>query len=388
MSRRTVQVNAVAYLIADDDPPPLADRLWALAGVRLTDELNGRPPAGAVTLTSDIAGGGPRVAEGGLAGVVGTPRSAFPALTTQGYTVHLRVAVEGYVPRTVPIAIPQDLTFPATFSPQPLVDLALRRQPTVVRGRVVQMAGGKPVPVAGATVTVTGVWWPTPPPANLIVPPSAPDLVSLASPLYFDRTPAAGQCSAVVLSPVLGDDKFTTDDVPAGANPVRLSNQQNVTAGDVLLLDPDDPELAEYLPVQSIAGATTADQPAAFTLAYPPARPHRKGAIARKVNSGAAGPPKALVRDGWAGDTCVFLANVTGLSASQQVRISGGPGPDEYHTASTFSAVSDAAGYYRLPPLSRVAQLDVSAAQGSQSGHQTFQPDYALGENVLDLRLS
>jgi hypothetical protein len=88
------------------------------------------------------------------------------------------------------------------------------------------------------------------------------------------------------------------------------------------------------------------------------------------------------------GDTCVFPADVTGLAASQQVQITGGPGPDEYHTAFTFTALSDADGYYRLAPVSRVAQLEVKAAQGLLVCDQTFQPDYTLHENVLDFRIT
>jgi hypothetical protein len=58
----------------------------------------------------------------------------------------------------------------------------------------------------------------------------------------------------------------------------------------------------------------------------------------------------------------------------------------------TFSVTSDAAGYYRLPPLSRVAQLEVHAEKivGAQTFHATtvFRPDYQQRDNRLDFILS
>ena len=50
-----------------------------------------------------------------------------------------------------------------------------------------------------------------------------------------------------------------------------------------------------------------------------------------------------------------------------------------------FSVSSDAAGYYRLPPLSRVAQLELRAERGALIPIQMeFRPDYRVRENRLD----
>jgi len=86
------------------------------------------------------------------------------------------------------------------------------------------------------------------------------------------------------------------------------------------------------------------------------------------------------------------LKGVAGLATATEVRISGGAVPDEYHSLSRFSVTSDADGYYRLPPLSRVALVKLSARK--KIGPQTFaaelefRPDYALRENRLDLTLT
>jgi hypothetical protein len=387
MSRLTVTADSVIYVVAPDDAPPLGLRPGFLAGVRLLDELTGQPPRGPITITPGVAHSSARVAEGGLVGLVGIPVRAFPGLATTGYAAGFLVNAEGFVPRAVTVQVPVLPAFPGAFRPPPVSDLALHRLPTMVRGRVVQVVMGQSAAVAGASVTLTGIWL-SPPPANVNVPPAAPSLVSLAPALYFDRAAGGGQLTPVPLTPVLGDDKLTLDAVPVGAQAVRLSNSQNLLAGDILLLDPDDPDLAEYLAIQVIAAGSTADQPASVTFTYPPALPHVLGTVARKVTPGLAGPAKFFARDGWAGDACVFLSDVAGLSPTQQVLISGGAAPDEYHAASMFVTTSDPDGYYRLPPLSRVVQLEIVASQGALTADVTFQPDYTLRENVLDLSVS
>jgi hypothetical protein len=387
MSREWVNSDSVVYLISPDNPSPAGLRSSMLAGVRVLDELTGQPADGPITVIPDQAHCSARVAEGGLVGLSGFPKRAFPSLASTGYSAGFVVQAVGFVPRAVSISLPANPMFPATFSPPPVNDLALHRVPTVVRGRVVQAVMGKSVPVVAASITVTGIWR-TPPPAHLHIPPDAPNVLSLAPPLYFDRATGAGQLSIVSLTPVLGDDKITLDAVAVGANPVRLSNSQNLLAGDIILLDPDDPERAEYLPIQSIAAGSTADQPASLTFTYATSLRHPAGTVTRKVTLGPAGAPKVFAQDGWVGDACVFLGDLLGLSATQQVRISGGA-PDEYHAAGMFVAHSDAEGFYRLPPLSRVARLEAIASKGAlKSDAIHFQPDYTLRENVLDFPVS
>ena len=169
MSRQTVQVDSIAYVVSPDDLPPPGARLSLLARLRLNDELTGQAPAGRVTATTDVPHAVPGMQEGGLVVLAGVPRSAFPRLAALSYNARISVVVEGFVPRMVTIAVPQDPTFPSTFTPPPLIDLALHRQPTVIRGRVVKLVGGSPVGVAGAAVALKGIWR-TPPPANVAVP--------------------------------------------------------------------------------------------------------------------------------------------------------------------------------------------------------------------------
>src|SRR5690348_2095397 len=139
MSRRTIQVGSVLWTISSDDPAPAGDRLWSLVGAGVTDELTGQPPVSELTVSSNAARSVPRVAQAGLLGAAGIPRRSFPRLAAQNYAVELQIDAERFVSRTVSIPVPQDLTFPATFSPPPLANVALHRQPTVIRGRVTQV---------------------------------------------------------------------------------------------------------------------------------------------------------------------------------------------------------------------------------------------------------
>ena len=384
MARELIQNESNVYLVSLDDPVVTAARLSLLAGVRLVDELTGAPPAGGVAVTPLHPPSTPRVAEGGLVGLVGIPRNVFPKLATTAYAAEFTVAADGYLSRTLSIAIPIDPTFPATFAAPPMADLRLHRVATSIWGRVMSLSGPVLAPAAGASVVIDGVW--RTPPASLSVVADPPNLVSLTTPLYADRGLGA-QLTVMPLTPVPGDDKATLDDLPAGANPVRLSNRLSLAPGDLVLLDPDDPDRAEYLSVVTVAGATTPAQPASFTFAFPTARTHRKGTVARKVTPGASGLVKSITVEGWSGDSCVFLADVLGLTVSFPVRISSAGIPDEYHTARTLSAVADAQGFFRLPPLGRVAQVSVRAKSGARAGSSKLQPDYARRTNVLDLMI-
>ena len=385
MPRRTVEVEGRRYLFSADDQPPLGDRFWALARLRVLDELTGEPPAGPISLESGTPLAAPRIASDGLVGLVGFPRGIFPALATQPYTMPLMVRVEGYVPQQVAVTVPQEPAFPQAFAPPPLLTLPLHREPVVITGRTVQALSTTTTPLAGATVRVTGIWR-TPPPASVVVPPELPNLVSLQPPLYARRDALVGRLRHRDLQPSVGDDKVLLDDTPSGVNAIRLSNRQNLGLGDILLIDATRPDLAEFLAIQTIVGASTVAQPARITLDFPLAYAHRRNALVLRVNPQPFGPPgRDFAQDGLAGDTCVFLQDLAGLAGAREVRITGGPSLPEEHRVRHFSVSSDADGFYRLPPLSRVAQLVIRAESAPLTPVQReFRPDYTRRENRMD----
>ena len=270
------------------------------------------------------------------------------------------------------------------FSPTAAGDLALHRQPTVITGRVVQVTGSARTPVSGATIQVTGIW-PTPPPADMVVAPDPPNIVSLQPPLYFDREAATGDLNLSNLQPLPGEDKSLLDDVLEGTDLIRLSNSQNLAAGDIILIDAGSRDLAEYIAISAMVSGSSTTQPATVTLSCPLACRHRSKALVQKVSPQPSGAQIPVARDALAGDAGVFLDTVAGLTAGSQVRVAGGPNPDEYHELRLFSAASDADGYYRLPPLSRVAQLSVRAEKAPLTPIEVeLRPDYDLFENRLD----
>jgi hypothetical protein len=129
------------------------------------------------------------------------------------------------------------------------------------------------------------------------------------------------------------------------------------------------------------------------TLNYPLANEHSPGALVRKAILQAPGPTNAMARDALDGDTCLFLSsmnNLTSLSTLPTlnvVEISGSALP-EYHTLSIFSVTSDTAGFFRLPPLSRVAQVTIRAQRSGGGSASTltitYGPDYGTYENHVD----
>jgi hypothetical protein len=313
------------------------------------------------------------------------PTRVFPRLAVQGYKVGLTVGARGYVTRRETVDVTQNVNFPSDFAPTDAGTLALHREPVVIAGRTVLANAGTTTPIAGANVRITGVW-PTLPPATLAVPADPPNLVSLLPPTYFARTAPAGTLRQREMTPVVGEDKLLQAYAPAGSATLAVSDRVNLAAGDIVVLDESDPERTELLVVQAVVGASTDVQPATVTLAYPTALAHVAGTLVRRVTPQPAGANNQLTRDCIAGDTCAFLDGLADLAAAAAVELTGGGGAAEYHLVRRFNATSDADGYYRLPPLARVAQVELRADDGGAHAdvNVTFAPDYGGGAARID----
>ena len=389
VSRRLVQLKDRTVLFSPDDPLPLVDCMQALVKLRVTDELTAAPIDSPITLQVREPGFFQRAASGGLAGLIGIPRQVFPALQINDYVVHLTLSADRYLSRELEFKVPKDPAFPSSFDP-PHLNIGLRREPVFIAGRTVRMVGHGTAPLAGTVVSISGIWR-TAPPANVAVAPDSPDVVSIQPPLYSDRAGTA-QLRRRDLIAVLGDDKTLMDEKLPGAGSVRLSNRLGLSIGDVLLIDTEDAELSEFIAINTFSSAAPADHPTTITLSHRLLRAHRRGALVRRANLQPPGSNRQFTVNASFGDSCVFLDDVSGLVAGQEVQISGGPAPDEYHSVMNFSVASDADGYYRLPPLSRVAQLEIHAEKtvGAQTFQATriFRPDYQQRDNRLDFMLA
>ncbi|MBV9927283.1 MAG: hypothetical protein JOZ96_19855 [Acidobacteria bacterium] len=385
MPRRVVNVESRAYLFSPDEQPAPALRNWALVRARVIDELTGEPPLEQMKVETDRAELLARAAAGGLVGLVGTPLRAFPKLAMQDYEVGLTVGARGFVRLRKTVKVLKNVNFPAQFAPADAGTLALHREPVTITGRTVLAAAGTTTPVANATVRVEGVW-PTMPPANVFVPPEAPNLVSLLPPTYFERPAAAATLQRREMTPVVGQDKLLLDHTPAGSSKLHVSDRVGLTPGDIIAVDEADPERTEFLVVQALTGASTDVQPARITLKYPTAHAHAPGAVVREVTPQPAGGNNQLKRPAIAGDTTVFLDTMSDLGAAHVVELTGGAGPAEYHLVRRLTAKSNADGYYRLPPLARVAQVKLRADDGGAHAdiNLTAAPDYGGGVYRLD----
>ena len=137
MSRRTIQLENRTIIFSPDGPIPLANRIQALLKLLITDELTSKPPEGTIDLRVEEKGYTPRVANDGLAGLVGVPLQVIPRLDAQNYPVNLTVRAKGYLTRELHEEILQDPTFPPHFAARQ-IDLALHREPVTISGRTVR----------------------------------------------------------------------------------------------------------------------------------------------------------------------------------------------------------------------------------------------------------
>jgi hypothetical protein len=390
MSRRDIQLDDRTVIFSPDDPVPLVGRIQALYKLRITDELTGKPPETTINLRVEEKNFTPRVASDGIAGLVGIPQQVIPRLDAQNYPITLTVSAAGYLSRELDEQIPQDPNFPQSFSAQEL-SLSLHREPVTIFGRTVRVEGNASTPLPNTQVTVTGIWR-VAPPFNAVVPPDVPNIVAVQPPLYVDRDAVTQTLQPVDLTAAAVTEKRLMNNVSSGIDSIQLSDRQGLAAGGVLQIDVDQPDLTEFIEIKSVPTTSSPDQPTLITLNQKLLQAHLRDARVKLALVLPAGLQRPFTVDAVAGDTCIFLDDLVSLPTGQTVQITGVTNKDEFHTVSNFSVFSDAQGYYQLPPLSRVAQLEIHAEK--TVGIQTFEvitvfrPDYRPRENHLDLTLA
>jgi hypothetical protein len=308
-------------------------------------------------------------------------------LDTTGVDIAWTLSAPGYLSRDLDVTLGPVPGFPDQFAPA-VAGVAgivrLHRQPIVLRGRVVQLVSGQlhPVPMPLVPAAITGVWW-TFPPADVdpITVMQPANLVSLHPGLYADRAVGVGSLRRRSLAHVPGQDKTTTSPVVSGDSTARISNRIGVVAGTTILaFEPSRPDRVEYVVVTNFDGASTDDQPARVVLAHPLQLDHEEGTDVHVMTAGALSAPNLFDREGLRSDRVAFLAGMAGITDGI-VEIDGGTPAVEYQTASLYSSVSDADGYYRLPPLSRVASVRLQTPALTL----VTSPNYGRYENHVDL---
>jgi hypothetical protein len=376
-------VGSWSYRSCPDDPPVAADRLRAVVRWSAVDEITGSGPNLDYTIRTDALGLTARVARDGFMGLVGNPARLYPGLDAATVTLAWTLTSPGYLLRELSIVLGPVAGFPHQFAPADAGVVMLHRDPIVLRGRVVQLVAGQldPVPMALVPVSIAGVWWTFPPSnvdPNTVIEP--PNLVSLHPGLYADRMNGADSLQRRDLAHVAGQDKTLALPAVIGDTTARISDQIGVAPGTILAFEPARADRVEYVVVTAVVGASTPDQAATATLAHRLQLDHEQGTDVYVVAPQAPAAANLMTRDGVRSDQVAFLAGLAGITAGV-VEIGGGSAPVEYQTASLYSVTSDSNGFYRLPPLSRVASVKLQTPALSL----VTSPDYGRYENLVDV---
>ena len=353
MTTRLETVGSTIYSYTPDPPPQAADRLRLIARARVVDEVTREAVLQDTLVTSERKDLVARVASGGLVGLIGRPERLFPGLAATPVDLQMTVASSGYLPLELTDTLGPIAGFPALFAPLDFGDVMLHRPGVALTGRAVRNTTTT-LPIAGATVRVDAVWS-TLPPANWTPPAlqEPPNLVALDPGLYAPR----GAATAIARRDLALSAQTKTLAIPltTGQTRVRLSDRLGLGAGSVLVIDRDDPMRIEAIELTQVDTFSSADQPAWVTLAHPARRLHRDAVVCTAATPQPPLAPTTLGRAGTPGDRVVFVAAAPAFAVGDFVEIDDGVATREFQRIDRFETTSDASGFFRLPPIARVA---------------------------------
>lgn len=386
MARTTVLHDQVSTVVNFDDPRRKGDMYQSLVMAQLVDELNGEPIDRPIRITHDVPHAAPKSMAFGVCGLVGVPRQCFPNLAGQPYTATFSFDVLGFEPVESEHTFALDPSFPDTFADANLLQVGLRRTPTVVSGRTVQLdVQNRSQPVAGATVDVSGIWRSVADIDLAAGPDNGARFLSLSPALSVDR--GAADLTIVTLTPA-GAPTSLTASAAAGDTLIDVLTPAGIAPGSVVRIGLNDPDRVEHLLVVQVLARSDVNSPGQLRLAHPLRRSHGRGEPVDVVAVAGAGPDASFTEGSRRGDSLVFVDTTAPFGSSQAVRLSTPGMDDEFATGYRLTAVSDAEGFYRLPRVSRIAAFRVSAVAGPLTATADFTPNYGLFSNGLDLTIS
>lgn len=389
MACRTEPVGAANWRFCPDEIQAPGVRMRALVMARVIDEITGLPLARATVRALDPHAArhlAPRAAAGGVLGLAGRPAEVFPDLAGSAAPVPMAVAAAGYLPLRLDGTLGPIAGFPEVFAPLDHGDVAAHRRGVGLRGRVVRRGTPANTVLGGASVEIDGIW-PTCPPPNVM--PAAvmqPARMTAVFPgLYRDR--AASVLERCDLADNPAETKTLLLPAPAGSTRLRLSNRRTLAAGMLLHIAPLDPDRRESVVIASVDTALSDDQAAWIELAYPLAWLHRPGSAVMPTAVTAVHDARSLARPGLAGDPIVFLGASAPWLDGSLVRVDDGVNPPEFHRHQRYATVADADGYFRLPPVSRLALFRLRATHPGPPAPllTTISLDYGLAEQELQV---
>jgi hypothetical protein len=255
----------------------------------------------------------------------------------------------------------------------------------IIRGKVLEQSKKGFVPVEGAVVAVSGIWRTLPEVVNQKA--ALPNMASLHPPLYRDRGEGT-PCEMGKLKSVENDRKVFLHHAPQGTTKIRMSDVENLKPSSLVRIDGNRPDRAEVLAIAAIEPTTADNQPAWVTVDWPLMWEHPAQTMIERLEPEWSGIIHTVRLEGHKGESCVFLDSTDDLVTDAYVKIGKGSGkiPVEYHRLALFSTKSQQEGRYQFPLLQRVARLTITANKGrSKNNEQTWQPDYSLLFNQVDI---
>ncbi|MEO0442569.1 MAG: hypothetical protein AAFZ92_02360 [Pseudomonadota bacterium] len=392
---RTELANGLVYNYCPNDLPPAADRMQSIVHGRFIDELTGQAVRAPLTVSTEMDYLLPRATNNGIAGLVANPMGRFPGLRLNSVDIDMTVAANRYMPRSfkrslgpINTSVGAADNYPNFFAAIDLGDVNLHRAASVIKGRCVQDTGAlSRAPLNNVTVAITGLWRRAPTTdVDPIMVMEPAHIVSLQQGLYRDRRAGTDVVRQRDLVPNAGEEKRLLAPVASGDRDCVLSNRLNLVAGNIIAIDSDQADLTEYIQISAVDGASTDTQAARITLAYPLLTQHRANANCVRVIPQVAAADNQFFRDAYSRDQSLFLDGLTGLNNST-IEVTDGIGVPEYHNAFLYRVLSDADGFFRLPPLTRIAQFQLTASRAdlAQPLVQVLSPNYDVFENRADI---
>jgi len=257
----------------------------------------------------------------------------------------------------------------------------------MIRGRVFEQSKNGLVPVEGADVAVSGIWRTLPEVVNQKAAP--PLMIGLHPPLYADRSEGT-PCQIGKLKSAGRDRLVLLVHASQGTTKLRVSDGENLKPSSLIRIDGNRPDRAEVLAIAAIEPTTASNEPAWVTVDWPIIWEHPAQAMVERLEPEWSGATHTVSLEGHKGESCVFLDSTVEFIADAYVKVGNGSGkvPVEYHRLALFSTKSQQGGEYQFPLLQRVARLTITANKGgSKSKEQTWQPDYSLPLNRVDIVL-
>jgi hypothetical protein len=369
MNERLETASGITWRYTPDSVPLAADRMRAVVRARVLDETTREPIQQDLSVTSSRHDLAPRVSRDGLVGLVGQPGHALPMLGSSAVTLDMRVATPGYVPLSLSAALGPITGFPGAFAPLDFNDVLLHRTGVALHGRAVRRLPLAPPPLPGATVSIDALWSVLPP-ANWTPPAlaEAPRIVAMTPGFYAARGVATAMRQRA-LTPNASTQTVLTP-AEAGARRLRLSDRAGLAAGGDLLIDRDDAACTEIVKIAQVEATPAPDLPSWVTLEYPCTWLHRDGIVCVGVTPQAPTAATMLARSAIAGDRVGFTTAAPSFASGVFIEIDDGVAPHEYQRVDLYETTADANGYFRLPPIARVALVRLRVHSGSLADAQ------------------